>query len=187
MEEFARIWKKDPKDLSQLDYFIFLLINDLDSQLQKGYFAKNPTPENYKLNADQISELAVQLGDGLQFFYEQICFGKGCSLGCPNKLDKPFTKSEDNVRLVIINEEFNGVAESCASREDCFRHDLMNYVVKDTLIDFYTYFENVETNEDDPVLLNMATFIVGIIIRFTTTQGGKLLSEPDKKVDSILT
>ena len=186
-EEFARIWKKEPKDLSHLDYFIFLLINELDNLLHKEYFDKNSNSNNYHLNAEQISELVVQLGDGLHFFYEQICFGKGCSLGCPNKLDTPFTKREDDVRLVIINQEFDGNAEACASREDCFKHDLMNYVVKDTLIDFYTYFINIETTEEEPVLLNMATFIVGIIIRFTIERGSEFLNEPYKKADSIPT
>jgi len=186
-EEFARIWKKEARELSQLDYFIFLLINELDTRLNEEYFKNKLISSDYILDDRQVAELVVQLGDGLHFFYEQICFGKGCSLGCPNKLDLPFSKNEDPVRLVIIEQEFDGKAEACASREDCFKHDLMNYVVKDTLIDFYTYFMEMEIDEDNKDLYKIAAYLVNTIINFTVRHGSKLLNEPYKYSEFIIT
>jgi len=183
-EEFARIWKKEANELSQLDFFTYQLINKLDTLLTNEYFKKNP-PDEYHLKPDEIDELVVQLADGLQFFYEQICFGKGCSLGCPNKLDTPFSEMEDDVRLAIIEQEFAGNGRACASREDCFRHDLTNYVVKDTLVDFYTYFVKIEIDEDNPELKKMAHFIVENIVKFTIKNGAELLKEPYKVADNF--
>ncbi len=184
-EEFARIWEKEPNELTQLDHFIFLLINEMSLQLYKEYFSRKSISQNYYLNRQQISELAVQLADGLQFFYEQMCFGSGCSLGCPHKLDTPFSKNEDEARLHIINNEFGGNAEACTSRLDCLKHDLMNYVVNETLTDYYTHYMNIETTEKEPMLIDMGNFIVEIIIRFTIEQGPKLLEEPFKKTNSL--
>lgn len=184
-KEFAQIWKKESDELTRLDYFIFLLINELDLLLNNenssGIFASG----KYRLNQPQIADLALQLGDGLQFFYEQMCYGNGCSLGCPNKLNIPFSKNEDDLKFEIIKQEFNGNADACKSREDCLRHDLMNYVVKDTLADFYGYNMNMEISEEDPLLLSMADFIVTVIIRFTIDRGSELLKEPYKNAGSL--
>ena len=184
-EEFARIWGKEPKELTQLDYFIFLLINEMSLQLQKDFFDQKSASGNYHLNGSQISELVVQVADGLQFFYEQMCFGSGCSLGCPHKLNKPFSQNEDEARLHIINNEFAGKAEACVNRVDCLKHDLVNYVVKDTLTDYYNYYINIETTEDEPLLINMGMSIVEIITRFTIERGPELLKEPYKKASSL--
>jgi hypothetical protein len=182
-EEFALIWKKETNELTQLNYFIFLLINELDSMLNKNYFDQKVSSDIFQLNAQQISDLVIQLGDGLQFFYNQMCFGNGCSLECPNKMDTPFSKKENKIKLEIIKREFDGNAKACASREDCLHHDLMSYVVTDTLSDYYTYDMNLETTEVEPAIINMATFILGIIIQFTKERGTELLKEPYKKAD----
>jgi len=185
-EEFARIWKKEPAELSQLDYFAFKLINHLERQLSEDYFSVNGHSEEYNLNPSQVSELAVQLTDGLQFFFEQICFGKGCALGCPNKLDTPFSEMEDETRFEIIETEFQGNAAACKTREDCFKHDLVNYVIKDTIIDFLIYFTNTEYKEDDPEITRLANFLSDTIVAFTVQQGPGLLKEPFKKADSFV-
>ncbi len=179
-EEFAQIWKKEPKELHYLDYFIFLLINELDSLLQSEYFQNKSEPGKYHLNKQEVSDLALQLGDGLKFFYEQICFGSGCSLGCPNKLDKPFTKNEEDVRLEIRNVEFDGSNESCSSRDKCLQHDLLNYVALDTITDFYTYDMNLVSEVKDKEIVKLASFVVKIIVRLTIERGAELLKDPYK-------
>jgi hypothetical protein len=179
-EEFARIWKKESAELSQLDYFSFKLINNIEKQLVDFYFIANGHSEEFLLNPSQISEMVVQLVDSLQFFIEQICFGNGCALGCPNKLNTPFSEMEDEVRLEIIEQEFKGNADACRSRRDCFKHDLMNYVIKDTLIDYYCYFAYRDYSEDNPELNNLAAFIVDVVIKFTLENGPVLLKEPHK-------
>lgn len=180
-EEFARIWKKNPADLNHLDHFTFLLINTIYTQLETEYFRQKLTLPQYQLSPDQISELVLQLGDGLHFFYEQMCFGKGCSLGCPNKLDLAFSKGEEAARQQIIKQEFDGDSKACRSRKDCLQHDLMNYVVKDNLLDFYNYSMNIVCTEDEPQIIHIAEYIVAIIMRFSSDNGSVYLKQPFKK------
>ena len=180
-EEFAKIWKKEPTDLSQLDFFMYQLINELHAELQNDFFTESNHKEKYNLQSQQISELVVQLVDNVQFFFEQICFGKGCSLGCPNKLDKPFSEMEDEVRLEIIETEFKGNPAACRNRGDCFKHDLTSYVIKDTIIDFYSHFTGMHYQEDNPGIIEFADFIANTIIAFTLEQGPQLLKEPHRK------
>lgn len=180
-DEFARIWKKEPSELTQLDNFIFLLINKVHSKLEKEFFQELEN-NAYKLDAEQLNELTVQLGDGLHFFYEQICFGKGCSLGCPNKLDLAFSKKEEDTQLQIIKQEFDGNAAACKSRKECLQQDLMNYVIKDNLIDFYSYTIDLECSEEEPQIMHLANFILPIIMRFTMEHGSSYLKEPFQKI-----
>ena len=176
--EFARIWEKETDELTQLDYFIFLLINEMISKLDKEFFKSASSKSDFHLNSTHISELSVQVADSLQFFYTQMCFGSGCSLGCPNNLNKPFSKNEEEARIHIINSEFGGNSEACSKREDCLTHDLNDYVISDTISDYYSHYLNCEIAEDDPFLEKLSVFIVEIIIRFTQERGPELLKEP---------
>ena len=185
-EEFAKIWKKETVDLSQLDFFMYQLINKLDSELN-GFFTEDKQKEEYSLQAHQISELVVQLVDNLQFFLDQICFGKGCSLGCPNKLDTPFTEMEDETRFDIIEKEFKGNPAACRNRADCYKHDIINYVIKDTIIDFYSHFSGIHFQEDNPAINKLADFIADSIIELTLAQGPQLLKEPYRKAVQFTT
>jgi len=175
--EFVNSWEKEVYELTYLDYFIYLLINDLGMLLEKDFFPKIDHQELFFLSNDEISALAFNIGDGLQLFLDKNCFG-GCSLGCPNKLSKPFSKEEDEIRSNFVSTEFDGITSSCTNREDCLYHDVMNYVVIDALLDFYNYEMGVVLHEKDRKLGKLSTFVMDHIIFFTQTNGPKLLEKP---------
>ena len=176
--EFVNSWEKEVYELTYLDYFIYLLINDLGLLLEQGFFPKIDQQELFYLSNDEISALAFNIGDGLQLFLDKNCFG-GCSLGCPNKLSKPFSKEEDIIRINFVTTEFDGITASCTNREDCLYYDVMTYVVIDALLDFYNYEMGVVLHEKDRKLNKLASFVMDHIIVFTQNNGPKLLKKPN--------
>lgn len=177
--EFVSSWEKEVYELTHLDYFIYLLINELGSILENEFFNHVDKKELFYLNNEEISTLAFNIGDGLQLFLDKNCFGN-CSLGCPNKLHKPFSKSDDQVRINFVTSEFDGLTASCTNREDCLYHDVMNYVVVDAVLDFYNYEMGVIMHEKDRKLNKLSTFIMDKIIQFTHAHGAKLLNNPSE-------
>lgn len=176
--EFVNSWEKEVYELTYLDYFIYLLINDLGMLLENDFFPKVDQEELFYLNTDEISALAFNIGDGLQLFFDKNCFG-GCSMGCPNKLSEPFSKEKDETRLNFVTTEFGGIIASCTNHEDCLYHDVMNYVVIDALLDFYNYEMGVVLHEKDRKLNKLAIFVMDHIISFTQENGPKLLQKPN--------
>ncbi len=175
--EFVNSWEKEVYELTYLDYFTYLLINSLGLRLEKDFYPKIDQKELFYLSNDEISSLAFNIGDGLQLFLDKNCFG-GCSLGCPNKLSKPFSKEEDETRINFVTTEFDGVTASCTNREDCLYYDVMNYVVMDALLDFYNYEMGVVLHEKDRKLNQLATFVMEQIISFIQKNGPNLLEKP---------
>ncbi|KAA3611081.1 MAG: hypothetical protein D8M58_13990 [Calditrichaeota bacterium] len=184
--EFVNSWEKEVYELTYLDYFIYLLINDLGLLLERDFFPKIDREELFYLSSDEISALAFNIGDGLQLFLDKNCFG-GCSLGCPNKLSKPFSSEENEIRINFVTTEFDGITSSCTNREDCLYHDVMNYVVIDALLDFYNYEMGVVLHEKDPKLIKLATFTMDHIISFTQANGPKLLEKPNDLATDLFT
>ncbi len=175
--EFINNWEKEVYELTQLDYFIYLLINEIGAALENDYMAGRPAENAMRLDKQEIASLAFALGDSLYTFLDKNCFG-ACSLGCPNKLSKPFTQKEEAIRAGIAMREFDGNPMHCRSREECLFHDVMSYVIVDVLIDFYNYELVVEVDENDPEISKLALFIMDSILAFTHKNGPLLLKMP---------
>lgn len=179
VKEFVSSWEKEIYELTNLDYFIYLLINELGATLEHDFFPQIDQEDLFYLKNDEIAAIAFNIGDGLQLFLDKNCFN-GCSLGCPNKLTKPFSKKDDRIRIDFVTTEFDGIAASCTNREDCLYHDVMNYVVIDALLDFYNYEMGVILHEKDRKLNRLATFIMDYVIKFIYRNGEHLLSNPNE-------
>lgn len=175
--EFVNSWEKEVYELTHLDYFIYLLINDLSSILENNFFNVYKESDTFRLSKEEIATMSFNIGDALQIFLDKNCFG-GCNLGCPNKLTKPFSKEDDEVRDYFVKKEFDGVAASCTNREDCLYHDVKNYVVADVLLDFYNYEMAIVLHEKDRRLGKLIELVMNHIIHFTRNMGPKLLSQP---------
>ncbi|RMH60449.1 MAG: hypothetical protein D6677_13685 [Calditrichaeota bacterium] len=178
-QEFVDSWEKEIYELTHLDYFTYLLINELSSSLENDYFKKLPDDSAMLLHTHEITALSFSIADNLQSFLEKNCFG-GCSLGCPNKLSKPFTEEENKKRVEFINMEFDGKAADCNSREECLYYDIMTYVATDTLLDFYNFEIGLHLGEDDPPLKSISSFVAKTIIRFIYKQGREWLTSPNE-------
>ena len=177
-KEFVNSWEKEIYELTNLDYFIYLLINNIGSLLENDFFSDFDSSDHFYLNSEEISALSFNIGDSMQLFLEKNCFGS-CNLGCPNKLKQPFTEKDDEIRIKFVSTEFDGLAASCVSREDCLYHDVMNYVVIDALLDFYNYEMGIVLHEKDRRLNNLTHFLMANIINFTEVNGVKLLNSPN--------
>ncbi len=104
--EFVNSWEKEVYELTYLDYFTYLLINELGLLLEEDFFPEIEQQDLFCLNKEEVSALAFNIGDGLQLFLDKNCFG-GCSLGCPNKLSKPFSTEEDEIRINFVTTELD--------------------------------------------------------------------------------
>lgn len=178
-KEFVNSWEKEVYELTNLDYFIYLLINNIGGLLENDFFSDFDQKDQFYLNSEEISALSFNIGDSLQLFLEKNCFGS-CNLGCPNKLKQPFSEKDDEIRIKFVSTEFDGLAASCVSREDCLYHDVMNYVVIDALLDFYNYEMGIVLHEKDRRLNNLTHFLMANIITFTEINGVKLLNSPNE-------
>ena len=183
-KEFVSSWEKEIYELTNLDYFIYLLINELGSRLEHDFFPQIDDEDLFYLKNEEIAAISFNIGDGLQLFLDKNCFN-GCSLGCPNKLNKPFSRQEDQIRIDFVTTEFDGLTASCTNREDCLYHDVMNYVVLDALLDFYNYEMGVILHEKDRKLNKLATFIMEYVIQFIYRNGEKLLSNPNETATEL--
>lgn len=178
-KEFVNSWEKEIYELTNLDYFIYLLINNIGGLLENDFFTKIDQADHFFLNGEEISALSFNIGDSMQLFLEKNCFGS-CNLGCPNKLKEPFNEKDDEIRIKFVTTEFDGLAASCVTREDCLYHDVMNYVVIDALLDFYNYEMGIVLHEKDRRLNNLVHFLMDHIINFTENNGPKLLNNPNE-------
>ncbi|HHM01894.1 MAG TPA: hypothetical protein ENJ15_02705 [Caldithrix abyssi] len=178
-QEFVDSWEKEIYELTFLDYFTYLLINELSSAMENDYFKKMSVENIHNLHTHEITSLAFAIADSLQSFLEKNCFG-GCALGCPNKLSTPFSPEEDQKRIEFVTMEFDGIAANCLTREECFHHDVMTYVVADTIIDFYNFEIGLQLEEGDEQLKKLNQFVMNVIIRFIHKNGPELLTAPNE-------
>ncbi len=175
--EFVSSWEKEVYELNNLDYFIFLLINDLGSVIEKEFFSEPAHVTRLYLGSEDIGTLAFNIGDSLQMFLEKNCFG-ACSLGCPGKMDEELSIDEKTERKSFIS-ELNLKPGDCSLKEQCLHSDILNYVVLDSLVDYYNYELNLILDEADSELIEFAEFLMTIILGFIRNKGQHLLSKPD--------
>ncbi len=175
--EFIDSWEKEIYELTYLDFFTFLLINELASELEKKYFSGVRQDDFLFLNNDEIGLLAFNIGDSIQLFFEKNCFGS-CQLNCPIQLNKTISSHDLLQREgLILSEKFH---HSCQRKEDCLYTELLNYVVLDSLLDFYNYELGVVMDEKDHDIIVLVEFIMKVIMNFIRTRGQKWLATPDE-------
>ena len=182
IHEFIDSWEKEIYELNQLDYFIYLMINKLGFQIEHDFLnAKNRNPY-LQVDPDDIGTLAFNIGDSFETFLENNCL-TNCELQCPTKLDKKLTAKEQeyvekNLHIVHIINEDNW------NRKQFLVTDILNYVVLDTLYDFYNYDIGINVEESDIGLLKFADFITDILINFIYSNGQNLLDNAKESATS---
>lgn len=186
IDQFAESWQKEVNELTHLDYFTFKLICKLENHLKDETFAGSNADQGLLLMDGEGINLAFSLGDGLQFFFEKMCFGEGCSLGCPNKLEAPFDEKDKKVREGIVTYEFKGDFEACKQRRDCFSYDIVNYVIRDTLIDFYNYEKGIQLEEEDTNIKILTKTIGDFVLSFTSMYGSTILQNPTAPATNMI-
>ena len=179
VREFVESWDKEIYQLTNLDFFIYLLINNIGNHLERQYFIGERKESPFYLDFDLLGSLCFNIGDNLEIFFKENCFGK-CSLNCP--LDMDTIVPEDNLpensftrkRIKLLSEYLVGDR----SKENFLRLDILNFVLLDTLAHFYNEELGLEVEEDDVAILQMAEFIINVIIQFIRIEGQGLLRNP---------
>ncbi len=179
VREFIESWDKELYELNNLDFFMFLIINHLGNQLEKRYFTDQRRQTQLFLDFEQIGTLCFNVGDSFEYFLEENCLGT-CPIDCPRDLDGEIdstaVKLEDRIKRKL--ELLQSFLIGNLDKEQCFRIDIMNHVVLDTLLQFYSDELEMEFEENDIALLELAEFMENVMLEFIRFEGQTLLNKP---------
>lgn len=178
-QEFIKSWDKELYELNNLDFFIFLMINHLGNQLEKRFFIQHRRELELFLSFDHIGTVCFNVGDSFEYFLEENCLSS-CPINCPRDMDGQIDSCSINLedRIKRKLELLQSFLVGHLDKEQCFRIDLMNHVILDTLLQFYSEELNIEFEENDCTLLELAEFMENTIIDFIRFEGTDLLNKP---------
>jgi hypothetical protein len=177
--EFVESWDKEIYELTNLDFFIYLMINHLGNQLEKRFFIRERYNSTLYLSFEDIGTLSFNLGDSIEYFLKDNCF-ENCPLKCPVDLNTQICLQE------FKNDEFlqkrlfslNAFSTEIVFKEQCMRVHFMNHVILDTLLNFYNEDLNLELEKENLEVMEMADFIENGMVEFIRNQGQSLLKRP---------
>ena len=116
VNEFVSSLEKEIYELTNLDYFTFLLINYLGYQIENEYFNKDNNTPYLLIDPEEIATLAFNIGDSFESFLENNCFGD-CSLSCPTKLSGDSCPVKAYIRAGNYgNDQKTGFLTPCKAR-----------------------------------------------------------------------
>ncbi|MGH1363427.1 MAG: hypothetical protein ACRBF0_07720 [Calditrichia bacterium] len=177
-------WDKEVYELTNLDYFIYLMINHLAHQLEKRFFIETRSDSGLFLEKENIGTLCFNIGDSFECFVEENGYDdhslnhildlNGSSLSS-KKDGEPVQKRLSSLRSFLTE----GII-----REKNFRIELMDHVILDTLLQFYFEEVGVEIDEEDFEIIELADFVEDILIEYIRKEGHSLLERPaDSAID----
>ncbi len=178
VHEFVDSWEKEVYELTNLDYFIFLLINNLAGEIETNFLSKLPDTNLLRLHSEEAGTLSFNLGDSLQMFFEEYCFDS-CGLNCPLRLQDSLSEEEQNERQILFADAPTPKT-ACRIKLNCLYSEISTFVAKDTLLDFYQFEKGFILDENDPTFIKFSDFIVKNILDTIKRQGQELLQHPEE-------
>jgi hypothetical protein len=175
--------EKEIYELTNLDYFTFLLINYLGYQIENEYFNDDNNTPYLIIDPEEIATLAFNVGDSFESFLENNCFGD-CSLSCPTKLNERINPDETDLKNSHLN-IIQIINSDDLSKKQFLLTDILNYVVLDTLYDFYNYEIGLDLDDTDIGLMQFADFITVILEKFVESRGQSLLKNPKEPATGL--
>jgi len=178
VREFIDSWDKEIYELTNLDFFIYLTINHVGNQIENRYFINERNNSHLSLTFDHVGTLCFSLGDSLEFFLQDNCFGN-CNLNCPLDLEASVSlnRYESTEQMQKRLNIFRSIASDKIVKEQCLRVHLMNHVILDTVIHFYSDELDIQIDEEDIDVIELADFIENIIVDFIRHEGQSLLRQ----------
>jgi len=183
VSEFVSSWEKEIYELNNLDYFTFLLINYLGYKIEHDFFNSEENSPYLRIDPEEIATLSFNIGDCFESFLENNCFGD-CNLSCPTKLEEkvdPDHKELEKTHLNVIHI----MSGTDLSKKQLLLTDILNYVVLDTLFDFYNYEIGLDLDDADIGLMQFADFITVILEKFIESKGQPLLRSPKEPASDL--
>jgi hypothetical protein len=181
--EFVTSWEKEIYELNNLDYFIFQLMNELAADIEKDFLADLRFKHPVTLSSEEIGSLSFAIGDSLQLFLEKNCYG-ACTLQCPCRLSDMISDDKKQMRIVQFIEPDESI-QDFSTKEQFIHFDLLNYVVPDSLIDFYNYEIGYAPETEDPYMRSFSEFVMNIIIGFMRDKAQHLLCAPAENASEL--
>lgn len=177
--EFLESWDKEIYEMTNLDFFIYLMVNHLGNQLEKRFFVRERQNSPLYLNFENIGTLCFNLGDSFEYFLEEEHLGQSnvnhiWELDTLNDLRKKEEKSASRKRKGLKSFLSEGIL-----KEQSFRVELMENVILDTAMQFYYDEMGVEIDDDEIEIIELADFIEDMMIEFIRQEGQTLLKRPN--------
>lgn len=182
--EFLESWDKEIYEMTNLDLFIYLMVNHLGNQLEKRFFIRERQNSPLYLDFENIGTLCFNLGDSFEYFLEEERFGKSnvnymWELDIPKELREKEEKTSPRRKKGLQSFLSDGIL-----REQSFRVELMENVILDTLMQFYYDEMGLEIDDDEIEIIELADFVEDIIVEFIRQEGQSLLQRPaDPSID----
>jgi hypothetical protein len=183
VHEFIHSWEKEIYELNNLDYFTYLLINNLGYQIEHEYFMKRNKYPYLEIEYDEISTLSFNLGDSFESYIEYNFTHPNLKSLIDIIKEKKYQRKDEGqlnqqtLLQIIDNIEWN--------KEQHFISDIFNYVVLDSLYDFYNYDIGLEVNETDIGLVQFAEYITNIIVKLLENIGKFYLQNPNDSATNL--
>ena len=183
IHEFISSWQKEIYELNNLDYFTYLLINHVGYLIEHSFFTKPKQCTYLKIDPEEIATLSFNIGDSFESFLENNCFGD-CTLSCPTKMNEKYNPEDldfNNGHIQIL-QIVNGTD---LNKKQFLLTDILNYVVLDTLYDFYNYEIGLDLDDADTGLLEFADFITVSLEKFIEQKGRNYLTNPKETASEL--
>ena len=176
--EFLESWDKEIYEMTNLDLFIYLMVNHLGNQLEKRFFVRQRQNSPFYLDFDNIGTLCFNLGDSFEYFLEEEQFGR-YNVNYMWELDIPRDLREKEEKAAARRKKgLQHFLSEGILREQSFRVELMENVILDTLIQFYYDEMGLEIDDDEIEIIELADFVEDIMIEFIRQEGQSLLQRP---------
>jgi hypothetical protein len=183
VSEFVSSWEKEIYELNNLDYFTFILINYLGYKIEHGFFNSEENSPYLRIDPEEIATLSFNIGDCFESFLENNCFGD-CNLSCPTKLEEKVDPNKTDLERTHLN-IIHIMSGTDLKKKQLLLTDILNYVVLDTLFDFYNYEIGLDLDDADIGLMQFADFITVILERFIESKGQTLLASPKELASDL--
>jgi hypothetical protein len=183
IHEFIHSWEKEIYELNNLDYFTYLLINNLGYQIEHEFFIKRNNYPYLEIEYDEISTLSFNLGDSFESYIEYNFthnnFKSFIEITNEKKIQRTDTGilNQPTLKQKINNIEWN--------KNQHFISDIFNYVVLDSLYDFYNYDIGLQINDTDKGLVQFAEYITNIILKLLENIGKFYLLDPHESATNL--
>ncbi len=118
-----------------------------------------------KTNGKIFFEMNERHPNRIKYFLEENCFGS-CPINCIRDLDGIIdqTRLQGDKKIRRKLELIQSFLVGNLDKEQCLRLDLMNHVILDSLLQFYSEEMSIEFEENDIILLELAEFIENVIL-----------------------
>jgi hypothetical protein len=175
--EFINSWNKIYKDLDNLDYAMFQLINYIGYDLEKAFFKNLDEHSAIQLNHREICDLSFIIVDVLEVYMRKHCLS--CPLKCYLDPEKQANLSQENIPVMLKN--FIDINQkNYVNNNDCLRYELKNHIVDLAVENYYKKEKNIDITENLFDTWNLNDFIESHMINYLIYNLKEYLLEPNK-------